>query len=77
MVIFNTVFETACMIIATMSIGDLVNNHIRLKANQDVKALSDLMIKRCHFFDQATKTTTIKSVFACKVDDYLLVKKAK
>ncbi|WP_051675915.1 heavy metal translocating P-type ATPase [Ureaplasma canigenitalium] len=70
-------YETACMIIATMSVGFLVNDKIKLKANQDVKSLNDLQIKEYHFYDPVTKEVSTKKVFIAQIGDYCLVKKGE
>ncbi|AJQ45564.1 haloacid dehalogenase [Ureaplasma diversum] len=70
-------FETVCMIVATMNVGSLVNDRIKLKANQDVKALNNLQIKTYHAYDLETKTTETKAVYGCALNEYVLVKKGE
>lgn len=70
-------FETVCMIVATMNVGALVNDRIKLKANQDVKALNNLQIKTYHAYDLDTKSTTTKPVYGCQLNEFVLVKKGE
>ncbi|MCV3734235.1 cation-translocating P-type ATPase [Ureaplasma miroungigenitalium] len=68
-------FETACMIVATMLVGGLVNARIKLKANQDLSKLNELDIKMYNAYDETTKTHTKKVVFAGKVNELVFVPK--
>ncbi|MCV3743736.1 cation-translocating P-type ATPase [Ureaplasma sp. ES3154-GEN] len=70
-------FETACMIIATMSVGHVVNARIKLKANQDIEELNNLEVKTYNAYDEKTKNYTTKVVFSAKVNDLVYVRKGE
>ncbi|MEJ3549944.1 cation-translocating P-type ATPase [Ureaplasma parvum] len=70
-------FETACMIIATMSVGQLVSDRIKLKANQDLQSLNNLQVKKYNSYDLNTKQVSEKVVFQAKINEYALVKKGE
>ncbi|MCV3753839.1 heavy metal translocating P-type ATPase [Ureaplasma zalophigenitalium] len=68
-------FETACMIVATMLVGSLVNARIKLKANQDLSKLNELDIKMYNAYDEINKTHNKKVVFAGQIGELVFVPK--
>lgn len=55
------------MIIATMSVGQLVSDRIKLKANQDLQSLNNLQVKKYNSYDLNTKQVNEKLFFKLKL----------
>lgn len=68
-------FDSAAMIVTIVSVGDMVADSLKVKANDDLEAVAALQVSEAVLYNSETKQTSEILTKDIKVGDLLLVKK--
>lgn len=68
-------FDSAAMIVTIVSVGDMISDGLKVKANDDLEAVAALQVSEAVLYNPETKQTKDILTKDIKVGDLLLVKK--